>query len=510
MSAAQSASGLGVRGLTKRFGDRTVLRDVSFSVAPGEIVALLGENGAGKTTLLRLVSGFLDPDGGSVTENGRDVRLRGPRDGAALGVGMVHQHFLLIPELTVTENVVLGQEPGKGPWLDRAAAREQVRACAAKFRLEVDPDARVGDLGVAAKQRVELLKVLVRGARYLLLDEPTGLLPPAGVRELFELVERLAAEGCGVVLVTHRLPEVFAVCSRATVLRHGEVTGTRLTAESSAAELAGLMIGEDLVAQASEGAGSNAPAQIGDARLRVSDLVVPGRGGRPAVDGVTFDVHAGEIVGVAGVAGSGQRELLEALAGVRPAASGAVVLDGQSLADLDVARRRAAGIGYVPADRIDDGLVGGLSIAENLALLDPSHDGALGWLDRPRHRDAAARVVREHDVRPPDPDALAEALSGGNQQKVLVARELAAAPKVLLAAEPVRGLDFRATEAVHGWLRRVRDEGGGVLLVSTDLSELLAQADRILVLYGGRIAGEVDPRDTSEERIGLLMAGGRP
>jgi simple sugar transport system ATP-binding protein len=498
-------SGLAVRGVTKTFGATRALDDVSFHVEPGEIVALIGENGAGKTTLLRVVSGFHRADAGEVLVDGAPVVLRGPRDAAALGIGMVHQHFLLIPELTVAENVVLGRETGSGPLLDLAAAADEVRACAQRFGLDVDPLAKVGELGVAAQQRVELLKVLVRGARTLLLDEPTGLLPPAAVRDLFTLVERLASEGCGVVLVTHRLREVFAVCRRATVLRRGQVTGDRPVATTDARTLARLMVGEDL-----DTVERGPPRQPGEPLLRVDGVTVVGRGDRPAVDDVSLQLCAGEIVGIAGVTGSGQLELLEAVAGVRPVASGGLSLAGVELGPLDVSARRDAGLSYVPEDRVHDGLVGALTVSENLVLGARSDRGfaSCGWLARDRVRAEGDEAVAGHDVRPPDADLLCSALSGGNQQKVLLARELRQRPKVLLAAEPARGLDFRATEAVHGRLRALADDGGGVLFAGTDLPELLEVCDRILVMFSGRIVGEVTPGEDAEERIGLLMAGG--
>ncbi len=490
-----------------RFGTKTALADVAFHVAPGEIVALIGENGAGKTTLLRVVSGFLRPSAGDVLIDGVPVALRGPRAASARGVGMVHQHFLLIPELTVAENVVLGREPGAGPLLDLAAAAEEIRACAERFGLDVDPHARVADLGVAAQQRVELLKVLVRGARFLLLDEPTGLLPPAGVRDLFALMERLAGEGCGVALVTHRLREVFAVCTRATVLRHGHVVGDEMLAGTDQAKLARMMIGDDLVP---EDTLADTPSGARETLLHVKDLTVAGRGERAAVERVSFEIASGEVVGLAGVAGSGQRELFDAIAGVRPAVHGSIRLAGTVLDDLGVAERRRAGLGYVPEDRLDDGLVGALTVEENLVLgASPERGFDSGpWLIRDRVRAEAAEVVTSHDVRPPDPELLACALSGGNQQKVLLAREMRAKPTVLLAAEPARGLDFRATASVHARLRHLATTGHGVLVSGTDLPELLEICDRILVMFSGRIAGEVLPGETDEEQIGLLMSGG--
>lgn len=497
-------------GVTKAFGAKRALDGVSFAVASGEIVALVGENGAGKSTLLKVASGFVRPDEGEVRIDGKAVRIRGPRDAAALGIGLVHQHFMLIPELTVAENVVLGREPGAGFVLDRAAAEREVRECGARFGLELDPAARVGDLGVAQQQRVELMKVLVRGARVLLLDEPTGLLPPAGVRDLFALVRRLAAEGCGVVLVTHKLREVTEVCSRAAVLRQGRLAGERRIAGDAAAaehDLARLMVGDDL--DLGHAAASPRAASRGATLVEVDALTVAGPGGRALVDGATFSLRAGEITGLAGVSGNGQVELLEAIAGVRPCTAAKLTVAGADVRRLGVAARRAAGVGYVPEDRLRDGVVPELSVAENVVL--PSTRrwarAVSGWLDRAGIRRAGEEAVAQHDVRPPDPSAAVGGLSGGNQQKVLLARELRAHPKLLLAAEPAHGLDFRATEAVHRNLRAAADAGGAVLVASTDLAELIGLCDRILVVCGGRITGEVDPRATSEDELGLLMAG---
>ncbi|MCE9634947.1 MAG: ABC transporter ATP-binding protein [Planctomycetes bacterium] len=496
--------------VSKSFGAKRALDDVSFAVEAGEIVALVGENGAGKSTLLKVVSGFLRPDSGEVRIDGKSVQMRGPRDAAARGIGLVHQHFMLIPELTVAENVVLGREPGAGLLLDIAAAEREVQDCAERFGLALDPSARVGDLGVAQQQRVELLKVLVRGARVLLLDEPTGLLPPSGVKDLFALVRRLAAEGCGVVLVTHKLREVTDVCSRAAVLRQGRLAGERrITGDASAVEtdLARLMVGDDLDLRRR----ATAPrgAARGAALVEVESLTVAGPGGRALVDGATFSLRAGEVTGLAGVAGNGQVELLEAIAGVRPCAAAKLMVAGADLRRLGVAARRRAGVGYVPEDRLRDGLAPELSVAENVVL--PSTRrwarAMSGWLDRAGIRKAGEEAVAQHDVRPPDPSAAVGGLSGGNQQKVLLARELRARPKLLLAAEPAHGLDFRATEAVHRNLRAAADAGGAVLVASTDLAELLALCDRIVVVCGGRITGEVDPRATSEDELGLLMAG---
>lgn len=501
------SEGLGTRGLVRRFGPKTVLDQVAFHVGPGEVVGLLGENGAGKTTLLRIVSGFLAPSEGTVELDGHATRFRGPRAAAAAGIGMVHQHFLLIPELTVAENVLLGREPTRlGVAFDREAARAEVADCAARFGLDLEPDAKVGDLDVSARQRVELVKVLVRGTKYLLLDEPTGLLPPSGVRDLFALVERLAAEGCGVVLVTHRLPEVFAVCSKAHVLRRGRVVADQIVADTNERELARAMIGEDL----DRGDEARAPAETGEVLLSADGVGVDRATGGAAVRSVSLQLRAGEVVGLAGVSGSGQRELLEALAGVRPVSSGDVRFQGGSVAQLSCGRRRRSGMGYAPADRLHEGLVSDLTVAENLVLTASEDEGhwRRGWLALERIAETALAAIRRHDVRPPDPEALAGALSGGNQQKVLLARELSRNPRVLLADEPARGLDFRAAAAVHSELRTVASEGGAVLFASTDLPELLEHCDRVLVMYGGAIAGEVDPRTATEDEIGLLMTGG--
>ncbi|MCG3133270.1 MAG: Ribose import ATP-binding protein RbsA [Planctomycetes bacterium] len=496
---------LAATGVVKRFGAKAALDGVSFRVGGGEIVGLLGENGAGKSTLLKIVSGFRRPDAGTVSIDGRDVRLDGPRHASSLGIGLVHQHFLLIPELTVAENVVLGREPGPGLALDLRAAEDEVRACAARFGLEIDPRAKVGDLGVAAQQRVELAKVLVRGARILLLDEPTGLLPPSGVRDLFALLRRLAAEGCGIALVTHRLREVREVCGRAVVLRQGKLVGERDVRATADTEIARMMVGEDMdLAKRARG-----PVGGGSPLLEVEGLVVASARGKPVVDGVGFTLHAGEVVGLAGVAGSGQTELLEALAGVRPCVASRIALGGTDLRAMPVSARRRAGVGYVPEDRGRDGLVPELSVSENVVLPATRRwaRAVSGWLDRGGIRRAGAEAVARHDVRPPDPDAAVGGLSGGNQQKVLLAREIRERPKVLLAGEPARGLDFKATDAVHAHLRAVATEGGAVLVSSTDLAELLHVCDRILVVFAGRIAGVVRPEATSEDELGLLITG---
>lgn len=496
---------LAATGVTKRFGAKSALDGVSFRVAGGEIVGLLGENGAGKSTLLKVVSGFLRPDEGTVSVDGAAVRLDGPRQASSLGIGLVHQHFLLIPELTVAENVVLGREPGAGPVLDRDAAAAEVRACAERFGLDLDPHAKVGDLGVAAQQRVELAKVLVRGARILLLDEPTGLLPPGGVRDLFALMRRLAREGCGVVLVTHRLREVREVCDRAVVLRHGKLVGERPVRTTADTEIARMMVGEDMdLARTARPAG-----EAGAVLLDVGDLVVPSLRGKAVVDGVSFRLHAGEVVGLAGVAGSGQTEILEAVAGVRPCVASRVALGGADLRAMTVGARRRAGLGYVPEDRGRDGLAPELSVSENVVLPATRRwaRAMSGWLDRAGMRKAGAEAVAKHDVRPPDPDASVGGLSGGNQQKVLLAREIRERPKVLLAGEPARGLDFKATDAVHRHLRDVAAHGGAVLVASTDLAELLQICDRILVVFAGRISGTVRPSATSEDELGMLITG---
>jgi len=486
-----------LHGVTKRFGALVANDNVDVEVRRGEIHALVGENGAGKSTALTLMFGIHAPDSGDVRIDGVARTLSGPRDAIALGLGMVHQHFSLVSQLTVAENVVLGSEPRRGLRLDRRRASQIVDELAGRFDLDVDPDRRVSELSVGEAQWVELLKALYRGANTLLLDEPTAVLTPAEVDRLCEALELLREEGRTVVIVTHKLGEVFAVADRVTVMRNGKSVLSADIANTSRDEIARAMIGRppeappDVVHPPAD-----APVLLSLRNARV-DV-----GGRNRVDDVTLDVRGGEIVGIAGVEGNGQNELLEAIAGLTPLTSGTIQrAEGIGLRD----------IGFVPADRRHHGLVLEMNVAENSILgrqSDASFSGPV-FSRTGAIAEHARTLVRRFDVRPPRVDAHVGTFSGGNQQKVVVGRELAGTPRILLVAQPTRGVDIGAIEIIHAALREARARGAAILLVSSDLDELLALSDRVAVMFRGAVVGEVDPAATTPTEIGVLMACGK-
>jgi general nucleoside transport system ATP-binding protein len=500
---------LALRSVSKRFG-RVLANDrVSLVVGAGSIHALVGENGAGKSTAMRIASGLYAPDSGEVVVDGGARRFASPEDAIRCGIGMVHQHFMLVDTMTVTENVVLGTEPGR-PWaVDYRGAAARVAELAAELGLAVDPAAPVGRLAVGLRQRVELLKALYRRARLLILDEPTAVLVPQEVAGLFAVLHRMRREGRTIVFITHRLPEVLEVSDEVTVMRGGRVVAAMPTGATSAAELARLSVGREVP----PAAGKRQP-RTGGVVLAVEELTVVA-GGRRQLDGVSLDVRAGEIVGIAGVEGNGQSELVEALAGLAPPdaeVSGRATLGGHRLAGASAGRRRHLGLAHVPEDRQRRGLVLDFDLAENSILgvhdRPPAASGPLGlWLDRGAIGRRAAAILERFAVRPPRLSLAARALSGGNQQKLVVGRELALAPRLLLAAQPTRGVDVGGSELIRQRLLELRDGGCAVLLVSSDLDELMALADRLLVLYRGRVAGELDPARATAEEIGRLMSG---
>jgi simple sugar transport system ATP-binding protein len=498
---------LELRGITKRFGSLAANDSIDLVVQPGEIHALLGENGAGKSTLMNVLYGLYQPDEGQIVVDDKIVTFRDPGEAINAGIGMVHQHFMLVPVFTVAENVMLGREWTTGPFgvLSRATARTRVRELSERYRLDVDPDALVGELPVGVQQRVEILKALVHDVDVLILDEPTAVLTPQEIDELIRVMRELRTAGKSIVFITHKLREVKAVADRITVIRRGRVVG-EASPQASEEELASMMVGRDVqLVVAKE------PATPGEASLRISGLTIKDDRGTVTVDDLSLDVHAGEIVGLAGVQGNGQEELVEAMLGIRAPESGSIVLNGAELVGRSPRRVLAGGLGYVPEDRQEDGLVGPFTVAENLVLdmYDREPYGSGLALRIPEIRRNAEQRVQEFDIRTPSIDATANTLSGGNQQKVVLAREMSRPLKLLVASQPTRGVDVGAQEFIHNRIIAERDNGTPVVIVSTELDEVLALADRIAVMYRGRIIG-ILPGGASRDAVGLMMAGVAP
>ncbi|TQL01314.1 ABC transporter ATP-binding protein [Cellulomonas sp. SLBN-39] len=494
---------LELRGITKRFGSFTANDSIDLVVEPGQIHALLGENGAGKSTLMNTLYGLYTPDEGQILLDGRPVEFDGPGQAMAAGIGMVHQHFMLVPVFTVAENVALGHEPtAAGGLIDVARARSAVREVAQRFGFEVDPDATVEDLPVGVQQRVEIIKALARDAQVLILDEPTAVLTPQETDELIEIMRQLRAQGTSILFITHKLREVRAVADKITVIRRGQVVGSA-DPSASETELASLMVG-----RAVELGVEKAPARPGGVVLRVDDLTVLDAAGTAVVDRVDLEVRAGEILAVAGVQGNGQTELAETLLGLVTPTSGSVSLDGMALDGLSVRDRLAAGLGFVPEDRSTDGVIADFTIQENLVLdlVDTAPYSRRGAIDRKVLRANAEQRVAEFDVRATSVDSTLGQLSGGNQQKVVLARELSRPLRLLVASQPTRGLDVGSIEFVHKRVVAERDKGTAVVIVSTELDEVAALADRVAVMYRGRVVGVV-PGSTDRDVLGLMMAG---
>jgi simple sugar transport system ATP-binding protein len=501
---------LELRQITKRFGDVLANDHVDIVVKPGTIHAIVGENGAGKSTAMRIAYGFYTADSGEILVDGQVRDIKSPHDAIALGIGMVHQHFMLVETMTVAENIVLGAEPGSALALDLKSAASQIRQLSEEFKLAVNPNEPVEHLSVGQQQRVELLKALYRHARLLILDEPTAVLTPLEVEEFFAILRRMREQGKTVIIITHKLSEVLAISDEVTVMRDGKVVGRVQTKDTNAAELARLMVGREVLLRVEK-----SDPEVGRSELEVRNLSVSDVNGTKRVNNVSFEVRSGEIVGIAGVEGNGQTELIEALAGlVEPARlSGEINFEGRNINAMSARVRRELGIAHIPEDRHRRGLLLDFSLAENSILgvhYRPPVAALVGgiFLDENAIQRRASEIIREFDVRPPNAALPARALSGGNQQKLIIGREYHLDPKLLLVSQPTRGVDIGAIEFIHRQLVSLRDSGCAILLVSAELEEVTSLSDRLLVIHEGRIAGEVDPKVGTLEEIGLLMTRG--
>jgi len=499
---------LELRGITKRFPGVVANDNVNLALNTGEVLSLIGENGAGKSTLMSVLYGMYKPDEGQIVIDGTELMFASPADAIAAGIGMVHQHFMLVPVFTVAENVVLGVEPtGALGKLNIDEARRMVREISDKYNLDLDSDAVIEDLPVGVQQRVEIVKVLLRDAKVVVFDEPTAVLTPSEIIEFFEIVKTLVSAGRGVVFITHKLKEALNIADRIAVLRRGKVVGEVDPKTATESQIAEMMVGRPVQLTVDKNS-----AKAGEVVLKVTDLTVLDADGRTHVENVSFEVHAGEIVGIAGVQGNGQTELVEALTGLRKATSGLIALDGKDLTHSNPRERHQMGMAHIPEDRQRQGLVGGLSVAENLVLTryhddQFSHGVIVDW----EAADAIAEtLITEYDIRTPNKETGVGTLSGGNQQKVIVARELSRDLRLTIAAQPTRGVDVGSIEYIHSRIVKERDAGTAVLIVSTELEEVMSLSDRLLVMYRGKVVAELDPKKVTPMEVGLYMAGSRP
>ena len=496
---------LELRNITKTFGDVTANNDVSIKVEKGTIHAIVGENGAGKSTIMRIAYGFYAADSGEIYVDGRKVEIRGPHDAIALGIGMVHQHFMLVDTMTVAENIILGAETGSAANLDLEKANQEITALSNELKLNINPKALIEDLSVGQQQRVELLKALYRNAELLILDEPTAVLSPQEVEEFFGILRRMKEQGKTIIIITHKLDEVLAISDEVTVMRDGKAVGNVKTSETNAKDLARLIVGRDVLLRVEK-----TDAEPRSVVLEVKDLHVRGKHG-DAVNGVSFTVNGGEIVGIAGIEGNGQTELIEALAGLAQPSSGSIEFEGRNANGRSARALKELGIAHIPEDRHKRGLLLNSDLAENSILgvhYRPPVAAATGFMNTAAIDGRVREIIERFDVRPPNPALTAKSLSGGNQQKLIIGREFELNPKLLLVSQPTRGVDIGAIEFIHRKLIALRDAGSAVLLVSAELEEVTALADRLLVIREGKIVGEVDPKTTSTEDIGLMMTGG--
>lgn len=504
--AHTAPSVLEARNVTKRFGHVVANEDICMHLYQGEVLALLGENGAGKTTLMNILYGLYQQDAGEIVVHGEPVRITNPRESIRRGIGMVHQHFMLVPVFTVAENIILGDETTTGPFLNMRQARQKIRELSNRYGLNVDPDAYVKDLSVGQQQRVEIVKALYRNANILILDEPTAVLTPQETLDLFAVIRALTTAGTSVILITHKLKEVLAIADRIVVLRRGKVVGETTPHQATEQSLAEMMVGRSVLLAVEKQA-----ARPCTAVLHVQDVCIANDRGYLAVDHVSFEVFGGEIVGIAGVQGNGQTELVEALTGLRPVQRGCITINEQDCTNARPRRITEIGCAHVPEDRQKEGLVLSYPIADNMVLntyyVAPFALGIL--MRRSAIYEQATRLVERYDVRTPGPSVPVSTLSGGNKQKVVIARELSRPLSLLIAAQPTRGVDVGSIEFIHKTIVAERDQGTAVLLISTELDEILALSDRIVVMYQGQVVATVPTSDVTREELGLFMAGGR-
>jgi simple sugar transport system ATP-binding protein len=493
-----------LKQITKRFPGIVANDSISLTLRKGEIHALLGENGAGKSTLMNILFGLYQPDEGSIEMDGKLVTIDNPNTAIKYGIGMVHQHFKLVQPFTVTENIILGMEPKKGTNIDYKSASAKVAKLSEQYGLQVNPNSKIQDISVGMQQRVEILKTLYRGADILIFDEPTAVLTPQEIVELMAIMRRLVAEGKSIILITHKLKEIMEISDRVTIIRRGKVIDTVDTNQTNPNDLAEKMVGRRVSFKIDK-----AEPQIGEPVLEMNQVKLTSKDNVPLLNGIDLNVRAGEIVGIAGVDGNGQTELIEAITGLRKVNSGTITLSGTNITNLSARKIIENGISHIPEDRHKHGLVLDFSIKENMILetyyKPPFSKGAL--LEQDVIAEHAEKLVKAFDVRTPDIETKARSLSGGNQQKAIIAREIDKNPDLLIAAQPTRGLDVGAIEFVHQQLIKQRDEGKAVLLISFELDEIINVADRIAVIYGGKIIGEVYPKDTNDQELGLMMAG---
>lgn len=493
-----------MKGITKEFGTFKANDNINLQLKKGEIHALLGENGAGKSTLMNILSGLLEPTSGEILMNGKEVLINSPGMANKLGIGMVHQHFMLVKKFTVTENIILGSEPNKAGVLDKNKAKQAIKDLSEKYGLLVDPAARVESISVGMEQRVEILKTLYRGAEILIFDEPTAVLTPQEIKELMQIMKALTREGKSIILITHKLDEIKQVADRCTVIRRGKSIDTVDVASSSQQELADMMVGRSVSFKTEKKA-----AQPKEVVLSVQDITVQEDRGLEAVKALSLEVHAGEVLGIAGIDGNGQSELIQAITGLAKTESGKILLNGEEIQNKPPRKITENGLGHIPEDRHKYGLILPMSLEENIALQTyykkPLSEH--GFLHPKAIKQYAKKLIGEFDVRTQNEMVPASALSGGNQQKAIIAREIDRDPSLLIAAQPTRGLDVGAIEYIHKRLIEQRDNGKAVLLMSFELDEILNVSDRIAVMYDGKIVAIVKPKETTQQELGLLMAG---